>query len=103
MMLALPGARPSDSMYLRTIGPLSETDPASARPKPSRMVFLPSSITLAGMSSYFVLTTNSATYFVRPGDLGNSVASQDAGGAAGVDSDAGAGEASSGRAEREAG
>src|SRR5258707_6055591 len=38
------------------------------------MDFLPRSITSAGISSYFVLTMNSATYLVSPGAFGNSVA-----------------------------
>jgi hypothetical protein len=54
------------------IGPVTETDPASASPKPSRIVFFPSSITFAGISSYFVFTMNSVTYFVSPDDFGNS-------------------------------
>src|SRR5581483_1288068 len=54
------------------IGPLTETEPASAKPKPSRMVFLPSSITFTGIFSYFVFTIKSLTYFVRPGDFGNT-------------------------------
>src|SRR6266446_5919166 len=49
-----------------------EPEPASARPNPSRMDFLPKSSTSAGMSSYFVLTMNSATYLVSPGAFGNS-------------------------------
>src|SRR4051812_840614 len=51
-----------------------EADPASARPKPSRMDFLPSSMTSGGMSEYFVPTMNSATDFVSPGAFGNSAA-----------------------------
>src|SRR5580700_3874990 len=51
---------PNDSAYFRAIGPITEADPASAKPKPSRIDFLPSSITSAGMSSYFELTINSA-------------------------------------------
>src|SRR5437879_5548702 len=51
-----------------------EPEPASARPKPSKMDFLPKSSTSAGMFSYFVLTINSATYFVRPGAFGKSAA-----------------------------
>src|ERR1700730_14572538 len=53
---------------------MTEPDPARASPKPSRMDFLPSSSTSAGMSSYFVLTMNSATYLVSPGAFGNSAA-----------------------------
>src|SRR6266436_9400441 len=51
-----------------------EPEPASARPKPSKMDFLPKSSTSAGISSYFVLTMKSATYLVRPGAFGNSAA-----------------------------
>src|SRR6202030_4227680 len=65
---------PSDCTYWRTSGPMTERDPASANPKPSRMDFLPSSSTSAGISSYFVLTMNSATYLVSPGAFGNSAA-----------------------------
>src|SRR5712691_8366315 len=53
---------------------MTDAEPASARPKPSKMDFLPKSSTSAGMSSYFVLTINSATYLVRPGAFGNSAA-----------------------------
>src|SRR5450759_1805996 len=65
---------PKDSTYFRAIGPITDADPASAKPKPSRIDFLPSSITSAGMSSYFVLTINSATDLVSPGAFGNSAA-----------------------------
>src|SRR5579872_5505046 len=74
MMLAAPPHGPSDSMYLRITGPAVDADPASARPNPSRMVFFPRAITFSGMSSYFVFTINSETYFVRPGALANSSA-----------------------------
>jgi hypothetical protein len=60
--------------YCRTSGPMTEADPASARPKPSRMDFLPRSMTSGGMSENFVLTMNSATDFVSPGAFGNSAA-----------------------------
>src|ERR1700688_5330229 len=69
-----PPQGPSDSIYFRMTGPAVEAEPASARPNPSRIVFLPRAITLSGMSSYFVLTINSETYFVSPGALGNSSA-----------------------------
>ena len=52
----------------------ADADPASARPNPSRIDFFPSSTTSGGMSSYFVLTINSATDLVSPGAFGNSVA-----------------------------
>src|SRR6202011_5487302 len=55
-------------------GAMTEPDPASANPKPSKMDFLPKSSTSAGMSSYLVLTMNSATYLVSPGAFGNSAA-----------------------------
>ena len=74
MMLELPPHGPSDSMYCRMRGPAVEADPASAKPNPSRIVFLPSAITLSGMSSYFVFTINSETYLVSPGALANSSA-----------------------------
>src|SRR5260370_459878 len=72
--LELPLQAPSDSMYCRMRGPAVEADPASARPNPSRIVFLPRAITLSGMSSYLVFTINSETYLVSPGALGNSFA-----------------------------
>src|ERR1700732_4345047 len=56
------------------MGAMVDPEPASARPKPSRMDFLPRSSTPAGISSYFVLTMNSATYLVSPGAFGNSAA-----------------------------
>src|ERR1700732_205075 len=74
MMLELPPHGPSDSMYWRMRGPAVEADPARARPNPSKIVFLPRTITFSGMSSYFVLTINSETYLVSPGALGNSSA-----------------------------
>src|ERR1700739_641584 len=71
-IVAPPAHGPSDSMYCRMRGPAVEADPASARPKPSRMVFFPSSMTCSGTSSYVVCTMNSETYLVSPGALGNS-------------------------------
>src|ERR1700739_723705 len=38
------------------------------------MVFLPSAMTSAGMSSYFMFTINSETYLVSPGAWGSSAA-----------------------------
>src|SRR5579863_2122630 len=73
-MVAPPPQGPSDWMYCRMRGPAVEADPARARPKPSRIVFLPSSTTCAGTSSYLVWTMNSETYLVRPGALANSSA-----------------------------
>src|SRR5579862_7783339 len=70
---------PNDSTYFRAIGPITDADPASANPKPSRIDFFPSSITSGGMSSYFVLMMNSATDLVSPGAFGNSVAAAGAG------------------------
>src|ERR1700676_1265028 len=72
--LARISPNPKDSAYFRAIGPITDADPASARPKPSRIDFLPNSITSAGISSYFVLTINSATDLVSPGAFGNSAA-----------------------------
>src|SRR5258708_16546062 len=54
------------------MGPVCGRDPASAKPNPSRIDFLPSSMTSPGISSYFVETTNLPTYSVRPGALGKS-------------------------------
>src|ERR1700688_4938085 len=72
--LARISTNPKDSAYFRAIAPITEADPASAKPKPSKIDFLPSSITSAGMSSYFKLTMNSATDLVSPGAFGNSAA-----------------------------
>src|SRR5579863_515488 len=72
--LARSSPNPKDCAYLRAIGPIPDAEPASASPNPSRIDFLPSSITSAGMSSYFVFTMNSATDLVRPGAFGNSIA-----------------------------
>src|ERR1700674_347739 len=74
MTIEFPPQGPSDSMYCRMRGPAVEADPASARPKPSKIVFLPRTITFSGMSSYFVFTINSETYLVTPGALGKSSA-----------------------------
>src|SRR5580692_1192596 len=87
MMLACISLVPKDSTYLRAIGPITDAEPASESPNPSRIDFFPSSITSAGMSSYFVLTINSAVDLVRPGAFGNSAA-------AGVAAALAAGEAS---------
>src|SRR6266851_8515859 len=70
--LARISPSPKVSAYFRAIGPITDADPASAKPNPSRIDFLPSSITSGGISSYFVLTMNSATDLVRPGAFGNS-------------------------------
>src|ERR1700730_16439054 len=70
--VALP-LPPHCSMYLREIGPLSAREPAKARPKPSRMDFLPSSMTSAGIFSYLVCRTNCPTYRVSPGVFGKSL------------------------------
>src|ERR1700730_489501 len=45
--------------------PVLASEPLSASPMPSRIDFLPNSITSTGMSSYLALTTKSATYLVR--------------------------------------
>src|SRR5215469_5808389 len=73
--LAFPCPRetPRFSRYSRTKGPISEADPANARPNPSSMDFLPSSRTSRGISSYFVPTINSETYLVRPGAFGKAL------------------------------
>src|SRR5579864_1397672 len=71
-IVALPAQAPDCSTNFREIGPLSAREPARAKPNPSRMDFLPSSITLSGMSSYFVLITKSPTCLVRPGVFGKS-------------------------------
>src|ERR1700722_342986 len=63
---------PHCSIYLREIGPLSAREPAKASPKPSRMDFLPSSITSVGIFSYLVCRTNCPTYCVSPGVFGKS-------------------------------
>src|ERR1700722_6701836 len=67
------GLAPHCSIYLREIGPLSAREPAKARPKPSRIDFLPSSMTSAGIFSYLVCRTNCPTYRVSPGVFGKSL------------------------------
>src|SRR5437870_12196476 len=64
-------SKPSDCKYFRTSGPLSATDPASARPKPSNIDFFPSSRTSSGISARVVSATNWATYLVTPSASGN--------------------------------
>src|SRR5579864_3287446 len=71
MILAPPSPDPNDCTYCRTRGPIGDTEPASARPKPSRIDFFPRSMTLWGISAYFVPTINSATDLVRAGAFGN--------------------------------
>src|SRR5262249_61359083 len=78
-----PGAT-NFSTYCRISGPIGETEPARARPKPSRMDFFPNAKTPSGMSRYFVFAMNSETYFVRPGTFGNWRAPS-CGGRAGAD------------------
>src|SRR5260370_5530348 len=72
MMEDFPPQIPSCSRYARQIVPVCDRDPASAKPNPSRIDFLPSSMTSPGISSYFVEATNLPTYSVRPGALGKS-------------------------------
>jgi hypothetical protein len=71
-MVALPLLAPTCSAYWREIGPDSAREPARANPRPSRIDFLPSSITCSGISSYVVVVTNRPTYSVRPFVLGKS-------------------------------
>ena len=72
-MVAFPPETPRCTTYSLQIGPVCARDPASARPKPSRMDFLPSSMTSPGISSYFVEATNLLTYSVKPRALGKSL------------------------------
>src|SRR6266436_6334992 len=72
-MVAFPSQIPSRPTYSRQIAPVCARDPASANPKPSRIDFLPSSMTSSGISSYFVEATNLPTYSVKPGALGKSL------------------------------
>src|SRR5260370_23132328 len=72
MMEDFPPQIPSCSRYARQILPVCARDPASAKPNPSRIDFLPSSMASPGISSYFVEATNLPTYSVRPGALGKS-------------------------------
>src|ERR1700722_2520727 len=74
IIAALP-LTPSPCRYCRTRGAITDAEPASARPKPSRMDFRPNSKTSLGISPYFVFTINSETYFVRPGALGKAALS----------------------------
>src|ERR1700693_2102210 len=70
-------SRPRFCKYFRTSVPLSATDPASARPNPSKIDFLPSSRTSSGICAGVVLTTNSATYLVTPSAFGNGAGQGD--------------------------
>src|ERR1700719_3655184 len=71
--VALP-LPPHCSIYSREIGPLSAHEPAKANPKPSKIDFLLSSMTSAGIFSDFVCRTNCPTYWVNPGVFGKSMA-----------------------------
>src|ERR1700730_18207414 len=71
--VALP-LPPHCSIYFREIGPLSAREPAKANPKPSRIDFLPRSMTSAGIFAYLGSRTNCPTYCVNPGVLGKSPA-----------------------------
>src|SRR5437879_11883619 len=73
MIEDFPSQIPSCPRYSRQMDPVCARDPASARPKPSRMDFLPSSMTSPGISSYFVEATNLLTYYVKPRALGKSL------------------------------
>src|ERR1700686_1914894 len=73
-MVAFPPHTPICCRYSRHMAPVSARDPAKANPNPSRIDFLPSSITSGGMSAYFVVATKRPTYSVRPGVLGKSLA-----------------------------
>src|SRR5436309_12644039 len=72
MMVAFPPQIPRCSTYSLEIIPVCARDPASASPNPSRMDFLPSSMTSSGISAYFAEATNFPTYSVKPGALGKS-------------------------------
>src|SRR5712691_9992765 len=72
--VALAPENPRLCTYCRTIGPMTDADPASDSPNPSRIDFLPSANTSSGISAYFELTMNSHTYLVSPGAFGNSPA-----------------------------
>src|SRR5437588_152511 len=73
MRVAFPSQIPRCSRYCPQIVPVCARDPASAKPNPSRIDFLPSSMTSSGISSYFVEARNLPTYSVKPGTLGKSV------------------------------
>src|SRR6266699_5803537 len=73
MIEDFPSQIPRCPRYSRQMDPVCARDPANARPKPSRMDFLPSSMTSSGISSYLVEATNWPTYSVKPGALGNSL------------------------------
>jgi hypothetical protein len=59
--VAGPRVAPIDCRYFLSGGASVETDPASARPSPSRIDFLPSATTSEGISSYRVFTMKSET------------------------------------------
>src|SRR5580692_11204203 len=65
---------PVDSRYLRVIAPVSATDPAKARPMPSRIDLRARSRTDAGISAERVLTMNAPTYAVAAGCLASAAA-----------------------------
>src|SRR5437764_8078807 len=58
MIEDFPSQIPSCPRYSRQIDPVCARDPASARPKPSRMDFLSSSMTPSAISSYLIAATN---------------------------------------------
>src|SRR5581483_12246696 len=74
--LAPPGRNPNDCTYCWMIPAVSAFDPLSAKPRPSRIDFFPSSITSGGMSAYFVPTINSPTYVVTLSSLGKGAGLQ---------------------------
>src|SRR4051812_7221946 len=58
--------------YARLNLPVSATEPQSASPKPSRIDFLPSSMTSSGTFRYTVLQMNVAISSVKPSILGKA-------------------------------
>src|SRR6266404_8973370 len=74
MMVAFAPQIPRCATYSRQIAPIWAREPANASPNPSRMDFLPSSMTSCGISSYFVDAINFPTYSVRPGAFAKSPA-----------------------------
>jgi hypothetical protein len=64
MIVAGPSFKPRSSRWRRTYSPDFATEPDNARPRPSRIDFLPSETTSAGMSAKRVLQTKAATWRV---------------------------------------
>src|SRR5262249_55044742 len=74
MIVASPRDSPSDCTYARLSRPVSATEPERASPSPSRIDFLPRSITSSGISRNVVLIMKAATSWVMPSGFGGAPA-----------------------------